>query len=90
MLHENKDVGRALTPAQEAALLQAAGQPRYRDSALYPIVVVALSTVMRSKEIKTLRWSQVDLIQRSLVVGKSKTDAGTGRYIPLNQSAVGS
>ncbi|HEY4739905.1 MAG TPA: site-specific integrase [Candidatus Acidoferrales bacterium] len=37
---------------------------------------------------KTLRWSQVDLIHKSLIVGKSKTEAGSGRIIPLNQSAV--
>jgi len=43
---------------------------------------------MRSQEIKSLRWSQVDLIGKKLIVGKSKTDAGTGRLIPLNQSAV--
>ena len=51
-------------------------------------MVLALNTAMRSQEIKTLRWRQVDLINRSLIVGKSKTDAGTGRVIPLNQSAV--
>ena len=88
MLKERRDVGRAITPEQEAALLKVASEPRYCDSALYPIVVVALNTAMRSNEIKTLRWSQVDLIHRSLIVGKSKTEAGTGRLIPLNQSAV--
>jgi integrase len=43
---------------------------------------------MRSNEIKTLRWSQVDFIHRTVTVGKSKTDAGSGRMIPLNQDAV--
>jgi integrase len=88
MLKERRDVGRAISPEQEAALLKVASEPRYRDSALYPIVVIALNTAMRSNEIKTLRWSQVDLLHRSLIVGKSKTDAGSGRLIPLNQSAV--
>src|SRR6202035_5613417 len=49
---------------------------------------VALNTAMRSNEIKTLRWSQVDLIERSLLVGKSKPEAGSGRLIPFKQSAV--
>lgn len=88
MLYENKDVGKAISPEQESALLKVASEPRYKDSALYPIVVLGLSTAMRSKEIKTLRWSQVDLLQKELTVGKSKTDAGSGRVIHLNQSAI--
>jgi integrase len=87
-LPENKDIGRAITKDQEDALLEAASKPRYKDLALYSIVVTALNTGMRSKEIKTLRWSQVDLIQRSLTVGKTKTAAGSHRVIQLNQSAV--
>jgi integrase len=84
-LRERRDVGRALSPEQETALLKLCGES---NSPLYPIVVLGLNTAMRSQEIKTLRWSQVDLIGKKLVVGKSKTDAGTGRLIPLNQSAV--
>ena len=87
-LRERRDIGRALSPEQEAALLKVASEPRYSDSVLYPIVVLALNTAMRSQEIKTLHWSQVDLIHRSVIVGKSKTEAGSGRLIPLNQSAV--
>ena len=87
-LKERRDVGRALSADEEAALLTAAADRRYKDSPFYVIVVVALNTAMRSQEIKMLRWRQVDLIKRSLTVGKSKTDAGTGRVIPLNQSAV--
>lgn len=43
---------------------------------------------MRSDEIKNLQWCQVDLFAQVLTVGKSKTDAGTGRAIPLNAAAV--
>jgi integrase len=87
-LKERRDVGRALSPEQEAALLEAACQPRYSDSPLYAIAVLALNTAMRSNEIKTLRWSQVDLVHRIVTVGKSKTEAGSGRAIPLNQDAI--
>lgn len=38
-------------------------------------------------EIRKLRWSQVDLSEAFLTVGKSKTDAGTGCPIPLNLAA---
>jgi len=84
-LKERRDIGRALSPEQEAGLLRQCGRS---DSPLYPIVVLGLNTAMRSQEIKTLRWSQVDLIHKSLIVGKSKTEGGSGRLIPLNQSAV--
>jgi integrase len=87
-LKERRDIGRALTPDEEATLLAAAADRRYKDSPFYVIVVLALNTAMRSQEIKMLLWRQVDLINRSLTVGKRKTDAGTGRVIPLNQSAV--
>ena len=42
---------------------------------------------MRYSEIRLLRWKQVDLESRSLTVGDSKTEAGTGRPIPLNDRA---
>ncbi len=34
------------------------------------------------------RWSHVDLIKRAVTVGNSKTEAGSGRVIPLNQTAA--
>ncbi len=87
-MKERRDVGRALSPDEEASLLQATADRRYKDSQLYVIVVLALNTTMCSKEIKMLCWSQIDLINRTAIVGKGKTDARTGRVIPLNQSAV--
>ena len=39
---------------------------------------------MRYSEIRLLLWQQVDFAARALTVGKSKTDSGTGRTIPLN------
>ena len=35
-----------------------------------------------------LRWQQVDLVRRTVRVGKGKTEAGTGRIIPLNDNAT--
>jgi integrase len=57
------------------------------DSACYAATVLALNTTMRKDEIRKLRWKQVDLFEGVLTVGKSKTDAGTGRVIPLNPAA---
>jgi len=80
-LKERKDVGRALTPEEEGGLLAECAKA---DSACYTAVVLALNTTMRKDEIRRLQWKQVDLFDGVLTVGKSKTDAGTGRVIPLN------
>jgi integrase len=83
-LRERKDIGRALLPDEERRLLEAA---QSLDSACYTAVMVALNTAMRHSEILGLRWRQIDLAQRALTVGQSKTTAGTGRLIPLNTAA---
>jgi integrase len=86
MLPTRDDIGRAVTPEEEVALLTACGASRSRS--LLPAVTLALNTCMRYSEIRLLRWQQVDLAARSLTVGKSKTDSGTGRMIPLNTRAT--
>jgi integrase len=43
---------------------------------------------MRYSEIRLLRWEQIDLQSGVLIVGKSKTDFGTGRTLPLNERAL--
>jgi integrase len=48
-----------------------------------------LNTGLRDKELREIRWGQIDLVdKRALTVGKSKTEAGTGRVIPLNEAAL--
>lgn len=86
MLPTRDDIGRAITPEEEKALLASCGQSRSRS--LLPAVTLALNTCMRYSEIRLLRWSQLDLVARALTVGKSKTDSGTGRVIPLNTRAA--
>jgi integrase len=85
LLKERKDIGRALAAEEETHLLAKCVKA---DSACYSATVLALNTTMRKDEIRKLRWNQVDLFEGVLTVGKSKTDAGTGRMIPLNSSAV--
>lgn len=84
MLRERHDVAKALTPEQEHALLGATAET---DSACHTATVLALNTAMRKDEIRLLRWSQIDFEKRELIVGHSKTDAGTGRLITINQPA---
>jgi integrase len=86
MLPTRDDVGRAVTPDEETVLLAACGQSRSRS--LLPAVTLAVNTCMRYSEIRLLLWQQVDFAARALTVGKSKTDSGTGRTIPLNMRAA--
>jgi len=84
MLRERKDVAKALTPEQERALLAATAEA---DSACHTATLLALNTAMRKDEIRLLRWEQIDLEKRTLTVGHSKTEAGSGRLITLNLPA---
>lgn len=86
MLAERDDVGRSITPEEEAALLRACSQSRSRS--LVPFVTLALETGSRYGTIRTLLWGNVDLDGRCLKWGKDKTAAGTGRVVPLSQRAM--
>ena len=57
---------------------------------LNAVVTVALNTALRKNEIRTLRWSQIDFEKRTVAVGRAKTQAGSGRVIPLNKPAFDS
>lgn len=85
MLPVADDVGMALTADQEQKLLEACDASRSRS--LAPAVRLALNTGMRYSEIRLLRWKQIDLDRKTVTVGKSKTQTGTGRVIPLNDRA---
>jgi integrase len=85
-LSARSDVGRALSKDEEARLLAAARTSRSRS--LYPALVVAIHTGLRSAELRTLQWSRVDLMEASLTVGKSKTAGGEGRVVPLSATAL--
>jgi integrase len=86
MLSTRDDIGQALSPNVEKKLLDACAESRSRS--LLPAVLLALNTGMRYSEIRLLRWRQIDLDKRSVKVGKSKTEAGAGRVIPLNAKAT--
>jgi integrase len=85
MLATRDDIGRAISRAEETKLLEACGQSRSRS--LLPAVTLAVNTCMRYSEIRLLKWHQVDFVAHALTVGKSKSDAGTGRVIPVNTRA---
>ena len=53
------------------------------------IVEFVLKTGMRINEALSITWEQDDSDNRTVTVGESKTDAGTGRNIPLDQTLLG-
>jgi integrase len=81
-LEERKDVGRALSPDEQARLLDAAAT--LRSPVVRTAVPLLMLTGMRSGEALGLHWQQVDLFERTIVVGRAKTSSGTGRVIPIN------
>jgi integrase len=86
MLKERADVGRELSDDEVHRLLTACKASASR--ALYPAVLTSIHTGLRSQELRLLRWRQVDLIEGTITVGKSKTPGGEGRLVYLSALAV--
>jgi integrase len=86
MLTVRTSVGKALTAEEEERLLAACGTRRSRS--IHLIVTLALHPGLRRGEIQSLRWQQVDFLDRTVTVGASKTEAGQGRVVPLNDRAL--
>ena len=80
---EHTSIGKALTQEEESKLLAACEA----NALLHTVVSLALNTALRKNEIRMLRWSQVDLFERTLTVGRTKTEGGSGRVVPLNSVA---
>jgi integrase len=85
-LKTGRGKARAFTPAQKAALLEAAG--KRRSPSIYPALMLALHAGMRDAEIRGLQWDRLDLHRAIATVGEAKTEAGEGRTIPLNPDVL--
>ena len=84
-LPERRDIGRALTLDEKARLLKMAkAKPEWELARL--AAILALNTTMRGCELKGLQWRDVDFMERTLTIRRSKTAAGE-RLIPLNADA---
>jgi integrase len=79
-------VGRVLTTTEKELLFQVAGSQESWTVA-HCAAVLAVSTTCRGVELKHLRWQDIDLLERQMVVRRSKTEAGH-RIIPLNTDAM--
>jgi len=84
-LPERHDVGRAMSNEEKVQLTKAAGsKPEWQIARL--AMELALNTTMRACEIRGLVWRDIDFLERSVTVRRSKTEAGE-RVIPLNANA---
>jgi integrase len=85
-LPDRRDIGRALTPDEKLRLIRAAKlKPEWANARL--ALTLALNTTMRGCEIKGLQWHDLDLMDRTLTIRHSKTEAGE-RVITLNAEAM--
>jgi integrase len=92
----NKARNRRVLPDEEARLMEVlAGGGRQangrwskgtRNPWIRPLVELALETAMRRTELLTLQWSNVDLIQRTVLLPVTKN--GDSRTVPLSTKAV--
>jgi integrase len=79
--------GRPYSAEEKARMLEEA--QKLRTPQMHAALALDLNTGLRDKELREIRWEQIDLVhKKALTVGKSKTDAGTGRVIPLNETAI--
>jgi integrase len=92
MLKGERQPGRALSRDEEQRLID-----RIRKSsspAVLPLFIASIDSGLRASEIRALKRGNVTLTQNrdgfegEIVVGQSKTDAGTGRVIPLTRRAA--
>jgi integrase len=79
--------GRPYSSEEKARMLEEA--QKLRTPQMHAALALDLNTGLRDKELRQIRWEQIDLVhKKALTVGKSKTEAGTGRLIPLNETAI--
>ena len=79
--------GRPYSSEEKARMLEEA--QKLRTPQMHAALALDLNTGLRDKELRQIRWDQIDLLnKKALTVGKSKSEAGTGRVIPLNQTAI--
>jgi integrase len=77
---------KAYSPEEKGLLYDEA--KKRRSKAIYPALVLTLNCGLRDKEVRELQWGRIHLGEAYLAVGESKTDAGSGRTIPLNSLAL--
>jgi len=78
-----KRVGKAYTEEEKLALVTKA-KAAERSKGIYLATMLTQHAGLRDKEIRTLQWERLNLDKRIITVGETKSDAGTGWTIPMN------
>jgi integrase len=81
---ENPAKDRFLTEDEQRTLLQSARGGRW--DRMYLLVLLALTTGCRKGELLNLTWADIDFMQRTAYLGKTKT--GRPRYVPLTPPVI--
>jgi integrase len=81
-LKTGRSIAKAYAVEEKERMLAEA--KKARSPHIFPAIMLALNAGIRDAELKNLTWAQMDLAKGYLTVGKSKTEAGEGRTIPLN------
>ena len=55
---------------------------------LTPLILLAMNTGLRRRELLTLEWSDIDLVGRMLTVREAAAKNGKQRFVPLNIEAL--
>ncbi len=86
-LREKRRNGNAWRRARHQRVLPDLSIAAFADY-LQPMVLLSLNTGLRRGEVLQLKWTDVDLLQRKLVVRGDNTKSGKTRYVPLNAEAL--
>jgi integrase len=93
-LRERHDAGRSISREDESKIVLAISS--CRSPAMLPLFILAVDTGLRTSEIRSLRrkdltleWSNGVIVAGHLTVPQSKTEAGTGRMVPLTRRVCG-
>lgn len=82
-----RDSANKFREARGYHLLPSLRYMRYVDC-LEPVIIMAMNTGMRKGEIFSLKWSDINLEQRQLVVQADNSKSGKHRVIPLNSKVM--
>ena len=92
MLKGERQPGRALSRVEEAKLIEAVHHST--SPALEPLFIASIDTGLRASEMRNVRRGDVlltsaaDRFEGEIVVRRSKTEAGSGRVVPLTRRAA--
>jgi integrase len=78
----HKNIGKAFDSEETEGLATKAKSSR--SPHMYPAFMLARNGGLRDTEIKTLTWGQINLVAKTVQVGRAKSEAGEGRIVPLN------